>query len=525
MRASPENVGQTSCLPVMAASCRPSAGQDAPQTGTPQACPTSSKPFALFALYMCIFLLLFSCYAYVHQDYSGGTSVSRLDLLQALVRDGTFAIDRYHGNTSDKAKHDGHYYTDKAPGTVAAALPAFAFGTLLESPAPGASNRGFELGYGSAWLVPSWIGTAGSVGLITALGGVFFFAWLRWWMEPKYALAATLALFLGAMPFTYATMLFSHGMVAGLIAIALWAIEKSREQDARNDSGNSGFRRWVQSRRWDLLAGFCCGWVLASEFPAGLIVGGIFVWLALRDWRQAARFSLGAIPPLLLIPAYSLACFGTPWTIGYAHHSTFREMHLGLCGIGLPNAKVAWKYLVPPERGLVFWSPWFLMAAPGWLVLWRRERSLFWLTFFAPLALTVVMSGYAWDWRAGWTLGPRYLCPMLPLLALPAALGTQRFPRVGLTLAALSILLTGVGTLVNATPRYEITNPLMELHLPGLIKGELTYNLGRLCGLPGLISLAPLLAMAVVYLWLIWLAVSERKSPEDKCQQPLGQAP
>ena len=92
---------------------------------------------------------------------------------------------------------------------------------------------------------------------------------------------------------------------------------------------------------------------------------------------------------------------------------------------------------------------------------------------------------------------------MLPLLALPAALGMQRFRRVGFALAALSILLTGMGTLIDATPRYEISDPLTQLHIPGLLTGKLTYNLGALCGLHGVWSLAPLAILAASYAMLI----------------------
>jgi hypothetical protein len=479
------------------------------------------------SIYICLLVLLFSCYAYVHQDYSGGTSISRLDLLQALFRYGTLSIDRYRGNTSDRARFDGHYYSDKAPGTVVAALPAFALAKVIERFE--GTDHSSSGGYGGAWLESSWIATVGSVGLLTALGGVFFFAWIRRWVRPRYALVATLALFIGAMPFTYATMLFSHGMVAGLLAIALWTIARGGPPDSgRGLASLTGSANVIDSaltahaRRCDLLAGFCCGFVLASEYSAGLVVVGIYLWALALDRRRAMRMALGAIPSLLLIPAYSIACFHTPWAIGYTYHSTFPQMHRGLYGIQWPSAIVLEKYLVSPERGLFFWSPWFLMAIAGWPALLRRDRGLFWLTLLAPLATTIVMSGYVWDWRAGWTLGPRYLCPILPLLALPAALGTQRHPRLGTALAGLSMLLTGMGTLINATPRYEISNPLTQLHIPALFSGKLTYNLGSLCGLPGLWSLAPLAAVVAGYGFLLYRELDG--SQGQPCEGP-GRCP
>ena len=445
--------------------------------------------------------LLLLCYGYVHQDYTGGTSLSRLDLLQALVRQGTLCIDRYQRNTSDKALFKGHYYSDKAPGVVVLALPAFAVGEVLAS-----DTTSVDASWNDNWLFPSWLATTGSVALLTALGGACYFAWLCRWVSPTTALVAALALFLGAAPFPYATMLFSHGMVIGLLSITLWAI--GREQEGQR----------IQVGRFSLdgylLAGFCCGWVLASEFTAGLVVAGIFVWVCATGWRSAMRFCLASVPPLLLIPAYSWACFDSPFTLGYDHQATFPAMKEGLYGIGWPDAPTGLKLLFSPDRGLFFWSPFLLMAAAGFPVLFKRSRSLFWLCLAVTVAQIVVISGEVWDWRAGWTLGPRYLSPMLPLLALPAALGIQRFPRLGCGLALLSVLLTGTGTVVNATPRYEITNPLMELHLPGLWKGEVTHNLGQMLGLPGLWSLAPLVVLAVCYLWWMWTQLRELDRPD-----------
>ena len=370
------------------------------------------------ALHLYLFILLYCCYVYVHQDYSGGTSVSRLDLLQSIMTHGTFAIDHYQENTSDKARYAGHYYSDKAPGTAAAALPAFGLGDILDRLLnPAERDRADTPGYGGSWLVRSWVGTAGSVGVLTALGGVFFFAWVRRWVEPGCALMATLALFLGSMPFTYATMMFSHGMVAGLLAIALWSASRGRGQNAQaaarlcefpnhNSARRLRISAWTGVNRWDLLTGFCCGCALASEYTAGPIVVAVVLWVLARDWRRLGGLSIGAILPLLLIPAYSVVCFGTPWAVGYSYHSTFQQMHQGVFGIQWPNATVAGKYLVSPERGLLFWSPWFLLSAPGWVELWRRDRKLFWLTLLGPLVLTIVMSGYSWDWRAGWTWAP-----------------------------------------------------------------------------------------------------------------------
>src|SRR5487761_2342128 len=88
---------------------------------------------------------------------------------------------------------------------------------------------GLPLDSPKGWLASSWVACAGSVSILTALGGAALFAWLSRRVPARAALVTTLALFLGAAPLPYATMLFSHSMVVGLIAIALWAMEKHKD--------------------------------------------------------------------------------------------------------------------------------------------------------------------------------------------------------------------------------------------------------------------------------------------------------
>jgi hypothetical protein len=175
-----------------------------------------------------LFFLLLFAFVYAHQKkYDSPTPVSRLDLLHALYHYHTFNIDAYHTNTPDKAVYQGRYYSDKAPGTVALAYPAFAlayaFGKAhpeqYENPTP--------------WLRCSWITCAGSIAIITALGGAALFSWLIPWVGARPALITILALYLGAAPLPYSTMMFSHALVIGLISIAIWSLNLGKISTAK----------------------------------------------------------------------------------------------------------------------------------------------------------------------------------------------------------------------------------------------------------------------------------------------------
>ncbi|MCL4180020.1 MAG: hypothetical protein KJ072_20015 [Verrucomicrobia bacterium] len=479
--------------------------------------------------YLGLFALLFFCLTYAHQKkFNAPTPVSRLDLLHALVVQGTVSIDAYHENTPDKAVRDGRYYSDKAPGTVAVALLPFALAVAVLGVA------GIDLGSDVGWLISSWIASAGSIGLVTALGGVAMFAWLSRHVPPRSALVTTLAVFLGAAPLPYSTMIFSHALVVGLLAIAVWAIHESTVKpptdssvirapsppagEGRGEGGQlkkgaevelrAGSRSYwgTSSReyRWELLAGFACGWALASEYSSGLVVVGLALWVGARGWRRLIPFSLAIIPPLLLIPAYSWACFGDPFTLPYSYQASFPAMSEGLYAIKWPDAETAFRLLFSPARGLFFWSPFLLLAGFGYWQLMQKSAGLFWLTYAIPVLQVAVISGRVWDWPAGPAWGPRLLSPMLPLLALPCAYGVSRFPWVGLPLAAYSILVTSVATLTDACPPYDVhLNPLLELNLPALLNGELSPNLGMAMGLPAHASVA--LCYLVLILCGIWL--------------------
>jgi len=126
-------------------------------------------------------------------------------------------IDQYHENTGDKSVHDGHYYSDKAPGIVFIALPAFAVSVavlnILDIPL---DSRG------AGWP-QAGITTIGFRRIAHRPGGAAMFLLLCRFVEQKYAFMTTMVTFLGAAPFPYATMLFSHAAVIGLICVALWS--------------------------------------------------------------------------------------------------------------------------------------------------------------------------------------------------------------------------------------------------------------------------------------------------------------
>ena len=430
-------------------------------------------------------------------------------------------------------------------------------------------------------MTTSWAACAFSQALPATLGAVALFIWLSRFVRPRAALVTVLALTLGSLPLPYSTLLFSHAQVIGLIGIAVWAggmfeadagcrIPDAGRQKAENRSLKS--EAGISTKRM-AVAGFCLGLALASEYTAGIVVvalvayvvvrewragkgGGSGVWdfgarsllgsteaqegekLEARSWKPEERqgstgaspyrkrfrpllwFLLAAVPPLLLIPAYSWATIGNPFQLPYSYQANFPAMKEGLYAIEWPDLDNLGRLLIGPTRGLVFWTSFLVMAGFGWWWMAKERPRWLWLTYAVPLLHALIISGRTWDWQAGPTIGARYLAPIIPLLALPCAIGTQRGPKLGGVLAIVSIAMMTLAPLTDACPGYGVYNPLTQLNIPKFLKGEFSYTLGtEVFGLP------PWLSVAVYYAILIggiaWLWHLTGKADKAVASQPL----
>lgn len=422
-----------------------------------------------------LFCIIFVPYIYVHQG-GGWNQNSRLDVLHSLWNHGTVSIDTYHRNTGDKALFEGHYYSTKAPGIVFMGLPAFVGSAHL------LQKLGYSIDEKIGWRYSHWITVAGSVALLAAVGGVALFFLLSTFVSARSALVTTLAIYLGSIPFPYGTAFFSHAAVTGLLSIALWSA-----------------LLW-KDRNHDLLAGMACGFAVASEYPAIFVVLGLLVFIASKSLRRALFICLGALPAALLVLGHSSAVFGSPFVTGYSYtvHASAKN---GL--LNMPDLSAIPLLLFSPSKGLFFWTPVSLLSLLGYYVMHDRDRSLRLLTIFVPVVYLLFIISFA-NPGGGFTIGPRYFGPILPFLAIPIAFGVQKLPRFGTLLAALSIILTGAGTLVTATPPSSVKHLLVEYYLPKIWSARYAINLGKLFGLEGHWSVLPLLILVIVLSVFLW---------------------
>lgn len=454
-----------------------------------------------------------------HQGLNNPNEMVRVYMTKAWVEEGTFAIDgvvRRWGGVDDKALRDGQLYSSKAPLQSLLGIPIWRFAEpLLERLGVTPNKRTLT------WVLRIF----GS-----ALFGIAFASLLLAWARRRavelgasedLGTAVGLTLALGTMLYPYALTFTGHllaAFAAGGCYLAVLLLARAP----------LGSRRWMGLA---VLAGFAAAAAPFAEYPAALVAGpALLAALAITPgWiRRAELVALlaigGALPFALGLWSHA-ELWGSPLATGYSflENRSYVEVHgEGFFGVSTPKAEALGGALFSPGTGLFFYSPILLIGLAALIHRILRSQGEppgFLARVFAPtvvpralaVAGLVGLLAEIWfisshkGWRGGWTVGPRYIIPVAPLLGLWVieALAVPKLRSWIAALGALSILLTGFAAALYPHLSDVFTNPLWTFLVPSYLHGEMTYGLGHSLGLSGgaanLIHVVPLLfAMAYV---------------------------
>lgn len=457
-----------------------------------------------------LFCTLLFVYVYTPPRWQDWNQNSRFALTMALVEQGTVQIDTYADNTGDYAMIDGHRYSDKAPGLSLAAVPVYLMTRALRPLGLGALTH--RLGNSAAFaatLNPDGAGTsteridrAIALFLATIVVVAFPAALLaillahlieQLWGCSTAGLLTALVFGLATPLLPYASAFYGHLPAAVCITAAFALLVLRREGEP------------IGNARLAVL-GFLFGLTALIEYPALVAALPIAAWaLVVGRWRTILWCGLGALPPLVLLALYDLAAFGTVIPVGYAHSTLWQDKHdVGFMSVTYPHGDAIGGLTISPFRGLLFYSPVLILAVPGLWLAWRdRSRRVAVAVAVAGFGATFLFFASSAMWWGGFSVGPRYLVPGLPLLAVPfgafvawcnGLAGRARFVGLGLVaaLSAVSLALIWATTVARQNyPPDSLHNPLVEYVLPALREGDIARNVGMALRLHGLASLLP----------------------------------
>lgn len=366
-------------------------------------------------------MAIYACFFHT-RDWNTAT---RLMLTYSLIQNGSIEITPMvaengrllqHPQTRDLSEpRPGHFFCDKAPGQ--SFLGAISY-TILRTfgvvpPHPHAAPAK------SLWTADYWV-TLFSSGLLTATTGALLVTSLQFLgVNAVRASVVGLAFGLATHALAYATLFYGHSSAGFLTLLSLWIL----------------YRR--PSLMGQAAAGFVAGLAVLVEypqvvFPAAVVVVRLAEAIFQRGrgerigyrntLRNAGCFIAGGVPVAFALGYYHYLVTGSPLVPPYRYEVEaifdYHRQGLGI-PIGLPRWNVVFELLFGEQRGLVWFAPVVVGALPGTWILYRRGDAplclIIWGTF---LGLLLINAGHP-TWDGGWSTGPRFLLPAVPLLMLP----------------------------------------------------------------------------------------------------------
>jgi hypothetical protein len=472
-----------------------------------------------YQIEICLFLTLLLCYVYFFPRWADPNQNSRLDMVVAVVDDGTFQIDNYVENTVDYAKVGEHYYSDKAPGAAFLGIPVYAvlkkgfldssimdslMDRLADNEALKATLREEGTGllehkvrFAIAQVALTFVASA----LPTALMGALIYRLLARFTARQWPrILVVLGYGLLTPAFAYAGAFYGHQLSAACLFAAFYLV----------------FVGMKPLSTFSLLTvGLLLGYSVITEYPSILIVGILFLYTLYRLSDQR-RIGWVILPGALIAAGwmtYNTAIFGSPLELGYSYSELWTEQHhTGFMSLTWPHWEVIWGITFSPFRGLFVLSPLLLLAMPGFVLWWRsgEHRPEFWVALTSAV-IVFLFNSSSIMWWGGYAIGPRYLLPMLPFMALPIVFVFREWEDrmwmrvLSIVLFAWSLIATwGLTLAERAFPPETLRNPLVEYAWPNWQTGNIARNLGMFLHLPGILSLLPLLVGVTALLAALW---------------------
>ena len=310
----------------------------------------------------------------------------------------------------------------------------------------------------TAVVVSPWWGSAKEIRVLRAsqltvawtCGLILWLTWLTLRRTAGDRLAAwgAVALLFGTTlwPQLRQTMWSNQAALVGIAALT-WACFAARDDGL--------------GRRLALIAGAATGWAVMTRAATAVICLPLLAALLWEHrkaggWRAAGWVVLAGLPFAAMLLADNSNHTGHPLRFTFLAVAADIGARMGGSGeafSGNPAVGLA-GLLVSPSRGLLVFSPFLALAAPGAVAAVRRRDPVRGALVVGVLAVLLLNAGYV-DWWGASCWGPRRLMEIVPALVVLGLRPEWRdsgpprwFLRAAPPLLAWAILVQGVGFFV-----------------------------------------------------------------------------
>ncbi|MFW9853825.1 MAG: hypothetical protein ACFFFG_02100 [Candidatus Thorarchaeota archaeon] len=366
-----------------------------------------------------LFLFIFLIYvAGATLDVTNTNPGSRFMLTKAIAKYGEFSIrpeDQQYYSYLDYSVFNGSIFSDKAPGISLLGVPIYWVGEFLALKLLGVDSNNWQ-------LVDNVIKFLLIISVLAfgAFVVVKMYDLLRMVNISHRSSHITAVFFgLGSLFYVYIGTLFSHGITAGLILLALYYATSFRQTSR------------ASSLLWSsIFSGYAivCDYVLLFLLPFFFLYIFVpFPWNLKdikRHWKAYLK-SYGLILILYVIPLvlcgllvlfYNFAAFGDPFKTPYSYsHAFWDRQHFAnsqLYGIDV--------LVFSRHHGLLTFMPILFVSAFGLFVMLKRTPSLGILCITIPCWIILLYGKYFLP-TGGLAYGPRHLVSITPFLFIPLA--------------------------------------------------------------------------------------------------------
>jgi hypothetical protein len=346
----------------------------------------SSPGFIVFSITLIVFLAN-------GRTIPGGDSVPAKNLPLSILRHGNFYLDQLVAPGQKKIPYyltesDGHYVSDYPVGAAVMALP-FYVPSVVCGVNPG--SRVFsELEKVSA-------------ATIVALSALLLYLAAARVTADWMAMLLTLVYAFGSSSLSVSSQaLWQHGPAQLALTAAIYCLVRARDEP-----------------RWAGYAGLPLAFEVITRPADALIAAPLGVYVLASYRREIGTFLATAIAPILFQLWYSDSYFGTPFRVQFfnAPHSPGAQAVLPAIWTTPISSGLA-VVLLSPGRGLLFYSPIFILSLAGLALAWRANGDVL-LRYLGIGAILSILLVARWHKTSGGeSFGPRLLADLAPIMAL-----------------------------------------------------------------------------------------------------------